>query len=312
MSDRGIFTMEPMTDTSGSTAFLTAGAPRRELEERYFRRMAAAVDEKTKLTDWLHGGRILDIGAGGGELAARIAALPDVDQVIALDDSVDAVAHLQEIDGITVQSGAADQLGELGLRDLDGIVMSSVLHEIASYNPRGPEHGRKAALTTLAIVGEALASGGVLIIRDFVRPANADRTLTLVTPGSVGDDLLHAYLELVPVPELASLTPSGPHSFTGTAVAVTEALLTVNWGAASLPREAQEQYCQFGLEELPRSVLGLGLGLSLVHREAWVQPGYRQHLAGWTVLEEDGTPWFPDTKAIWVFEKTQMSPSVGS
>lgn len=296
--------MESVAATFGAKADPTASAPRAELEERYFRRMAAAVDEKTQLTDWLHGGRILDIGAGGGELAAKIATLPDVEQVIALDDSADAVAHLKEIDGITVQAGAANQLAELGLRDLDGIVMSSVLHEIASYNPRGPEHGRQAALINLAIVGGALAIGGVLVIRDFVTPANAGRTLTLVTPGSEGDELLQAYLERVPVPELASLTASGPHTFTGTALAVTEALLTVNWGPESLPRETQEQYCQFELDELPLSILRMGLGLSLVHREAWVQPGYRDHLAEWTALEEDGTPWFPDTKAIWVFEKS--------
>ncbi|PPF47316.1 hypothetical protein C5B85_03395 [Pseudoclavibacter sp. AY1F1] len=265
--------------------------------------MAAAVEEKTQLTDWVRGGRILDIGAGGGELAARIAELPDVKDVIALDDSDDAVAHLNEIDGITVRSGTADQLAELGLHDLDGIVMSSVLHEIASYNPRGPENGREAALANLAVIGGALAPGGVLIIRDFVTPADADRTLTLISPGEAGDALIGAYLEQVPVPELAALTASGPHSFTGSARAVSEALLTVNWGLESLPREAQEQYCQFELDELVQEVLGLGLGLSVVHREAWVQPGYRQHLSGWTVLEADGTPWFPDTKAIWVFEK---------
>lgn len=269
--------------------------------------MAAAVDEKTQLTDWLRGGRVLDIDAGGGELAARISALPDVEEVIALDDADDAVAHLNEIDGITVRSGTADQLAELGLQDLDGIVMSSVLHEIASYNPRGPEHGRRAALANLAIVGAALAPGGVLIIRDFVTPVDADRAMTLVTPGTEGDELLRAYLEQVPLPVLAALTSIGLHSFTGTALAVTEALLTVNWGAESLPRETREQYCQFELDELPRAVLNMSLGLTLVHREAWVQPGYQEHLAGWTVLEEDGTPWFPETKAIWVFKKTQPS-----
>lgn len=269
--------------------------------------MAAAVEEKTQLTDWLRGGRILDIGAGGGELAARIAVLPDVDEVIALDDADDAVAHLKEIDGITVRSGTADQLAELGLHDLDGIVMSSVLHEIASYNPRGPQNGRDAALANLLTIGGALAPGGVLIIRDFVTPADADRTLTLITPGQAGDTLLGAYLERVPVPELAALTASGAHTFTGSARAVTEALLTVNWGTESLPREAREQYCQFELDELPQEVLAMGLQMSLVHREAWVQLGYRQHLTGWTVLEEDGTPWFPETKAIWVFEKAEPS-----
>ncbi|WP_371031359.1 hypothetical protein [Pseudoclavibacter sp. JSM 162008] len=294
--------MTSARDTTGSAA---AGSQRSRLEERYFRRMAAAVDEKTELTDWLRGGRILDIGAGGGELAARTAALPDVDDVIALDDSADAVAHLRAIPGITVRSGTAEQLSELGLRDLDGIVMSSVLHEIASYNPRGPEHGRQAALANLAVIGRALAPDGVLIIRDFVMPSNPDRPLTLVTPGRDGDDLLGAYREQVPVPELADFTARGPHTFMATARAVTEALLTVSWGEGSLPREAQEQYCQFEFDELPHAVLAMDPELSLLHREAWIQPGYRQHLAGWTVLEEDGAPWFPDTKAVWVFERSQ-------
>ncbi|PPG39197.1 hypothetical protein C5C17_10280 [Pseudoclavibacter sp. RFBA6] len=273
--------------------------------------MAAAVDEKTELTDWLRGGRVLDIGAGGGELAARIAALPDVDDVIALDDSVDAVTHLRDIPGITVRSGRADQLAELGLRNLNGIVMSSVLHEIASYNPRGPEQGRQAALANLAVIGRALAPDGVLIVRDFVMPSIPDRMLTLVTPGRDGDALLGAYRERVPLPELADFIASGPHTFTSTARAVTEALLTISWGEGSLPREAQEQYCQFELDELPCAALAMDPELSLLHREAWIQPGYRQHLAGWTVLEEDGTPWFPDTKAIWVFERSQASSHDG-
>ncbi|WP_271983819.1 methyltransferase domain-containing protein [Pseudoclavibacter terrae] len=286
--------------TSGSAA---TDSQRPRLEERYFRRMAAAADEKTQLTDWLRGGRILDIGAGGGDLAARIATLPDVEEVIALDDSVDAVAHLNAIHGITVRFGTADQLAGLGLRDLDGIVMSSVLHEIASYNPRGPEHGRQAALANLAVIGRALRPGGVLVIRDFVTPSNPDRTLTLITPGRHGDALLSAYREQVPVPELADFTARGPHTFTATARAVTEALLTVNWGVESLQREAQEQYCQLQLEELVHEVEALQVGLSPLHHKAWVQSGYREHLADWTVLEQDGTPWFPETKAIWVFEK---------
>lgn len=276
---------------------------RPELEERYFRRMAAAVDEKTQLTDWLRGGRVLDIGAGGGELAARIAVLPDIEETIALDDSADAIAHLEQMPGITVRSGSADQLEVLGLRDLDGIVMSSVLHEIASYGPNGPENGRQAVMANLTIIAKALSPGGVLVIRDFVTPARPDRLTTLVTPGHDGDELLSAYLKRVPLPELRRLESLGQHRFVGSARVVTEALLTVNWGAESLPRETQEQYCQFELDELVDAVEALGAGLRLVHREAWVQPGYRQHLAAWSVLEQDGTPWFPETKAIWVFEK---------
>ncbi|WP_146080205.1 methyltransferase domain-containing protein [Pseudoclavibacter sp. RFBG4] len=293
------------TEHAESMVFAATGAraARHELEERYFRRMAAAVDEKTQLTDWLRGGRVLDIGAGGGELAARIAVLPDIEETIALDDSADAIAHLQQVPGITVRSGSADQLEVLGLRDLDGIVMSSVLHEIASYGPNGPENGRQAIMANLAIIAKALRPGGVLVIRDFVTPARPDRLTTLVSPGDDGDDLLSAYLEGVPLPELTRLESLGEHRFVGTARVVTEALLTVNWGAESLARETQEQYCQFELEELVDVVEALGAGLTPVHREAWVQPGYRQHLAAWSVLEQDGTPWFPKTKALWVFEK---------
>lgn len=304
-----------MTNTEHAESRVAAAGirpARPDLEERYFRRMAAAVDEKTQLTDWLRGGRVLDIGAGGGELAARIAALPDIEETIALDDSIDALAHLERMPGITVRSGSAEQLGILGLRDLDGIVMSSVLHEIASYGPDGPENGRQTIVANLAIVAEALRPGGVLIVRDFVTPARPDRPTTLVAPDGDGDELISAYLERVPLPELRRLESLGQHRFAGTARVVTEALLTVNWGAESLPRETQEQYCQFELDELVDVVEALGAGLTLVHREAWVQPGYRQHLAAWSVLEQDGTPWFPETKAIWVFEKASVPLPAGA
>jgi 2-polyprenyl-3-methyl-5-hydroxy-6-metoxy-1,4-benzoquinol methylase len=46
------------------------------LEDRYFRRMAAATDEKAQLLDRLAPGTVVDVGTGGGELATRMAEHP--------------------------------------------------------------------------------------------------------------------------------------------------------------------------------------------------------------------------------------------
>lgn len=270
--------------------------------------MAGSLAEKTDLVDHLVPGSVVDVGAGGGDLAAQMAAQSHITHVWALDHSVDAMTRLQEISTIDPIYGDVTRLAELG--PVDNIVFSSVLHEISSYAPQaqpfGPEGSRRRALlNALEIAVDALAPGGRIIIRDFVLPEDSERPMWLITPGDEADGLLYDYLERTPFSDLRVLDEVDEHVFAGTAASVSEALLTLNWGEASLPREAQERYGIFTLNDYAKVILSLSEDMHLIDSRSWIQPGYPEHLAGWRCQEQDGSAWFPDTKALWIFEKAQ-------
>lgn len=276
------------------------------LENRYFRRMAGSLAEKTDLVDHLVPGSVVDVGAGGGELAAQMAARSHITTVWALDHSIDAMTRLNEINSINAVHGDVTRLAEF--EPVDNIVFSSVLHEIYSYAATTtPVHSddslRRALYNALRLAIDALAPGGRLIIRDFVLPEDSERPMWLVTPGDNEDGLLYEYFERTPFADLIVLDEVDEHVFQGTARSVSEALLTLNWGKESLPREAQERYGLYNLDGYAALICELSEEMSLLDSRAWIQPGYQEHLSGWECREQDGEHWFPNTKALWVFEK---------
>lgn len=280
--------------------------PRPPLEDRYFDRMAQAADEKTALIPHLAPGTVADIGAGGGELTARIAADPRITGTWAIDNSLDALRRLARSTAFDTIHGGTERLAEIG--PVDNVVFSSVLHEIYSYAPLrlpfGPEGSRRRALVrALQHAISALPPGGRLLIRDFVLPKDPEGPAWLVTPGDEADGMLYDYLERTPFPDLRVLDEVDEHVFAGTRRTVSEALLTLNWGPGSLPWESLVRYGLADLDGYAAIVLGLGDELELVDASSEVQPGYVEHLTGWSCLDAQGSAWFPDTKALWVFQK---------
>lgn len=301
--------------TTTITTAIEADPRRGRLEDRYFTRMAAAVDEKSQILTHLAPGTVVDIGAGGGELTVQMATHPHVTEVIALDNSLDAIRRLHAMPQITTVFGSTERLAQL--ERVDNIVFSSVLHEIYSYAPSVQPYGadasrRRALLRALQHAVDALAPGGRLIIRDFVLPDDPDTAAWLITPDDNADKLVYDYLERTPFSDLLGLDECDEHTFSGTRRTVSEALLTLCWGEESLPRESQERYGLETLDGYTELVLGLSHELTLIEKTAFVQEGYQQHLADWacwTRTDQDDAGesidhWFPDTKALWVFEKT--------
>lgn len=275
---------------------------RATLEPRYFERMAAAAEEKLELTAHIVPGSVADIGAGGGELSRQLSERPDVTEVWAIDNSIDSIRRLNQIPSIHSLFGSTDRLAEIaGEHGVDNVVFSSVLHEVWSYALDGlRDYAWEKALRDAV---DALAPGGRLIIRDFVLPERPDERAVLQTPGDAEDALIYDYLERTPFDDLRVLDEIDEHVFLGTRRTVSEALLTVNWGAGSLPRESQERYGLHTLDEYRDRVLALSDELICTTAVAQVQPGYVEHLAGWRCFTEGLVKWFPDTKALWVFEK---------
>lgn len=281
---------------------------RTHLEDRYFERMARATEEKTALIPHLVPGTVADVGAGGGQLAMRMAQDPRISEVWAIDDSVDAVRRLGEHTSFSTLYGSTERLACVA--PVDNVVFSSVLHEVYSYAEEGLPR-RLAWRRALKHAVDALAPGGRIVVRDFVSPDRPEAMALLEAPDDAAAALVREYLERIPehlALTIGELAEMGDREFVGTRAAVAEALLTVCWGQGSLPRESKERYCLGTLQGYAADVLALDDRLSLVEAASEVQPGYVEHLAGWTCHDLPGDRWFPDTKALWVFQKEGGRP----
>lgn len=268
------------------------------LEEQYFARMASSLGDKVRLLPYVTAGTVLDVGAGGGELALALSELDRV-SVVALDTARESLDRLTEAGLATIQGDAANlgQLVEPG--SLDTVVFCSVLHEVYSYSPSRCD----AVQDALSGAHSALRPGGHLIIRDGVMPPDPQDPAAAKVPDA---EFMAKYIEETPHPELR-LEQRGDRLFSGTRHAVSEAVFTLNWGRTGFAREVQERYELFTREDYV-GVLE-ELGFSVIHAEEYVQPGYVAALSEYDirtatapVLSESdfisARPWFPPTNLL--------------
>lgn len=272
----------------------------KDQSELYFQRMDSAVDQKAELLRWITGSAVAELGPGSGSLTELIAARPEIETVLALDASADAVAKLSErfaaspsVDFDTTVLG--EHPAPFGGRRFDSIVASSVYHEVYSFL------GRPALELIEAQVLEALLPGGRFILRDGVQPDGHELPARMV----VSERLLElAQRYCAEGREDLRPTIEG-NVVSGTRHQVAELAFTITWGGLSFDREVEEQYQLYELQEATRFYEGFGL--ELIHAETYTQDGYIEHLADSpmeTVDERgDWKPWFPATNALWVFEK---------
>jgi SAM-dependent methyltransferase len=173
---------------------IASAVPSRTARDEYAASLeSGAAHKAAQIRPWLRAGRgdvVLDVGTAAGGVAAALArTLPEV-TVLGTDISRTAVASARArhaADPVAFAHGAASE------RLVDGaaaVVMGAVLHEVfsGSGDLLGPvRHALVAAY-------RALAPGGRLVIRDFVRPANAAQQVVLehrtsdMQPGRTFDD----------------------------------------------------------------------------------------------------------------------------
>lgn len=273
------------------------------LEPRYFDRMGSSLGDKARMVlPHLRGPRVLDVGAGGGELTAAIAAAGF--RASALDAAPDAIARLNGLGGLhEVRRGYAEQVPQLFSEPFDTVVVSALMHEVYSYGTSpetdAPLLGYDAVSLTLARFRDSLCDRGRLIIRDGVMP---DRPLEPAgVEGLSAPDIaaLHDYQRRSPHALLRALHLRG-RTLTGTRHAIAEFLFTLTWGIETFPREALERYQLFTLAGY--SDYAGDRGFDLVHSESVTQRGYVHALSHLDVTSGD-RPWFPATNGLWVFEK---------
>lgn len=157
--------------------------------ESYFAGMDASMQQKVALTTahFPSRGKIADMGSGSGRGTFDLARLYDGLELVGVDINHVSVEmsgqHYQQPNLNYVVGDIAEKVFED--ETLDGILDSSVLHHVTSFN--NFDIGR--VMLTFDNQIAQLKTGGVLIIRDFVIPDNGGAQIFLELPNSDGDDV---------------------------------------------------------------------------------------------------------------------------
>lgn len=154
--------------------------------EEYFAGMDASMQQKIALTTahFPSRGRIADMGSGSGSGTFDLARLYRDLELVGVDINPVTVEYSQnhyQAKNLTFAVGdIADKV--FPNESLDGILDSSVLHHVTSFN------NFEAAQITKTLQNQVaqLRAGGVLIIRDFVVPDEAEKIVFLDLPTGDG------------------------------------------------------------------------------------------------------------------------------
>lgn len=154
--------------------------------EEYFAGMDASMQQKIALTTahFPSRGKIADMGSGSGSGSFDLAKLYKDLQLIGVDINPVTVEYSRKhykAENLTFEVGdiAENVFAE---NSLDGILDSSVLHHVTSFNNFDVLQIAKTIKNQVA----QLKNGGVLIIRDFVIPDEAEQIVFLDLPTDDG------------------------------------------------------------------------------------------------------------------------------
>lgn len=280
--------------------------------ELYFERMANSLKDKVKILPFVGEGKVLDVGAGGGEFTLALMELGN--DAYALDGSEEAVQHLEDKGVPSYQKFSHEIADTFAAGTFDSIVCSSIIHEIFSYG----DDSENSAFTLGSVENslnqfhQVLKDGGKLIIRDGIAPENRNEIVKVLFKDPDGVRMANKYFSMIPFKTDISPTPHHKVGFTvdeveqsvtGDAGSIMEFLYTYTWGEDSYSRETQELYGVFTLTEYTAFLEAHGF--KVIHAEEYLQEGYPLHLKEKvTLYKEDGSEAdFPMSNCLIVAEK---------
>jgi SAM-dependent methyltransferase len=254
-----------MSVASPETA-ATPGLPR-----SYLRALDDGVADKLALlSPWLDplalgpGEHLVDMGCGTGTLAQALARRYPGCRILArdADPAMRAAARQRLGDGRPAELDLAP--GDARTTDAPGAaawILSSVLHELHAVD--GPSAVRQA----LVHAARQLRPGGRLIVRDFVRPPQAQRAVWLfhalddIRPGQAFDDWAAAApFAVCHRPDAAPPAPAGHRGFLTDVEAAFEYLFRKDCGDA-WAAELVQRYGFWSRDDAVDAVAAAGLRL---------------------------------------------------
>ncbi len=275
-------------------------------EASYLASMNAARSDKARMLELVRPGRIVEIGPGGGVVLDLLEARFPESEIVGVDLSREVIAALEQRARIggrrwRVMLGAAEQLPELVERT-DTVVFCSILHEVYSYTE--PRFELASVARVIRAAYATLVPGGRIVIRDGVRPPDGTRRIRFVAPDARPTfDVYVAQFQGRPIRHL-ELADGRVELSSADAM---EFLYTYTWGPASFPYEVRELYGILGYDDYVRQLLAWCPGAIAVPLpiRSYLQPGYRDHLAGRIELtdEHDAAAELPDSNCLIVVEK---------
>lgn len=253
-------------------------------DDRYFERMASSLGDKTRVLPHVLPGRVLDVGAGGGELAEYLRIHGH--EVWALDGSAAAISRMASTyPELNLIRGLAHEVNVIEPElKFSTIVCSSIFHEVYSYGtPETGPYSIRALQLTLTHLFQALEPGGRLIIRDGIMPTewNKPVKIKLKDPAD-GDAFVEKYKANAPFAHWGpgkrsvQLEREAPGLYRCNLASAMEFLYTYTWGWQSSDREMKELYGLFPEEEYRQFVADVGFEVEESFQ--YLQEGYPQFL----------------------------------
>jgi len=280
----------------------------------YFDRMESSLGDKERLLNFVKPGVVLDVEAGGGDLAEAIRLQGNT--VYTLDGSYQAIKHMNDnyphVKTVEAYTGEIESIFEP--ETFDTIICSSILHEVYSYNSR--EEKMDEIESTLKSFHNLLKPGGKLLIRDGVKPDNwAQEASIKFANNKVAEDgmkFFDLYSEISPFYSSGKIAKNNAVHFDKTSLtilkgnmqSVMEFLYTYTWGWAGAERETQELYGIMTEKEYNNLLSVYGFHVSQSFQ--YIQQGYIDNLNHLVkIVDETGrTVAFPSSNMMIVSEKS--------
>ena len=284
-------------------------------EAQYLVTMNAAKSDKARMLRWLHSGKIVEVGPGGGVVLDLLEqAFPEA-EITGLDLSQQVVSALsrkkmaQHARWNIIEGNAFELPNLFGPETLDGVVFCSILHEIYSYveSPDGSRFHLESVRDMLRAAFGVLRPGGRILIRDGIMPPHEPRLLEFCCDDA--REFFDAFCREFKGRTIQFET-AGAHTVRLDSADAMEFMYTYTWGPDSFPYEVREQYGVLPYDDYCahiRQWLGERARiLTVPPAEAqYLQPGYVEALKDrLKLMDESGRVVdFPPSNAIIVIDK---------
>lgn len=289
-----------------------------EAYARYLANMDAAMRQKVALTA-AHlpcQGTVADMGMGSGSGSHSLAALYPRLNVVGVDVNptmVEVARQTYQLPNLSFRAGDIAQPC-FARGSLDGIVNSSVLHHVTSYNGYVYERAAEALQAQV----EQLAPGGCLIVRDFLAPPPGQVELRIPQASEkLWTTFSRQFRSLLPEERRGFAFEERAKDERGWLRLLVERRIAVEFVlrkdyTQDWDQEIQEEYTYFSQDQFEQlfSRLGLRVLVSTPLHNPWIVENRFE--GQFELFDPDGAPLdFPPTNYLIVGEKVEPGHPIG-